>query len=618
MIRESTLIMKFDPRTIEHLWVSLYSKLPTVISELISNSWDADADNINIEFYDNIEKKIHYKDDWEWMTFDELNDKFLLIGRNRRSDKCDLSSKKKRKVIWKKWLWKLSVFWIADEIEIITVNNGVKNHFIMNMEDILKSKWWVYEPNIIEKNIKVSENNWTEIILTKIKRKSSFNTDDISMSLSKKFLIFDEINVNIKHNNEASELITNEKKFDGFNIQFEWNFPSKDFDFWYTNNGKIKWKIITLATPVKDTEMRWIYLTSRWKIVNTASFYWLRDNDQFHSYVTGYLEIDFIDDLSEDLISTDRQSLNWEHDETKDLKDFLQNSIKKVNREFTLKRKKLKSGTIKKERGIDIDDWQAKLPTYEKELSEKIIDPILEDSSIDIDDSTKIISSVIDKFDNQDFKKYASDIADIVPGRDISKLLWLMDDWKIIEAKQFSDLATTRIEVIKKFETLIEEDTLEVPTLHDFLKKFTWLLDPRILEFKDEVTYSKILKENFPEDVLDESDKRIDFLCSNALWWILYVIEIKRSKYKIDLKALEQWYAYQAFLKKKYSSASWFSKVVCYVVWWEKNTTDYMFEDKEWTYRDQWAVFVKTYRELLEQAKEFHKEFILKYDELKR
>ena len=47
------LKLQFDPNTIEHLGISLYSKLPSVLSELISNSWDADAENVSIDFIAN-------------------------------------------------------------------------------------------------------------------------------------------------------------------------------------------------------------------------------------------------------------------------------------------------------------------------------------------------------------------------------------------------------------------------------------------------------------------------------------------------------------------------------------------------------------------------------------
>src|SRR5690606_29064569 len=114
--------------------------------------------------------------------------------------------------------------------------------------------------------------------------------------------------------------------------------PDKKFDETYEFWDKVEGSIFTLETPVKDTEMRGIYLTSRGKIVNTADFYGARDNDQFHSYVTGYLEVDFIDDFDEDVISTDRLSLNWENEKTKDLQEYLQLLIRKIGGEWRNKR----------------------------------------------------------------------------------------------------------------------------------------------------------------------------------------------------------------------------------------------------------------------------------------
>lgn len=102
-------------------------------------------------------------------------------------------------------------------------------------------------------------------------------------------------------------------------------------------------------------------------------------------------------------------------------------------------------------------------------------------------------------------------------------------------------------------------------------------------------------------------------MCSNALGEILYVIEIKRSTYKVDVKALEQAYDYASFLEERYSSETGFSRVVCYVVGGSKSE-DRRFRSKEKTYAETGEVFVKTYRELLEQSKEYHKEFIETYD----
>lgn len=613
---QENLVLKFDPNTIEHLGISLYSKLPSVLSELISNSWDADADKVSIDFIDKEGiKEIHFKDDGDGMIFQELNEKYLVIGRNRRNNVESQNSAKGRKVIGKKGLGKLSVFGICDVIEVISIKNGLKNHFRMDIQEIKKSSNNSYSPEIIQKNVPTSdEKSGTSIYLKKIRRKSGFELDNISLSLSKKFLIFDKMEVALTLNGANKTFVTNELKFTDLKKQFEWSFPNDFVGASYKYWNSIKGTIFTTETPVRDTEMSGIYLTSRGKIVNTASFYGLRDNDQFHSYVTGYLEVDFIDEFAEDVISTDRHSLNWENDNTKELQEYIQNVIRKIGSEWRTKRGELKRQSIKNEKDLDIEVWQNTLATYEKALSDRIIDPILENQNIDIEESSKIIGNVIDKFENKTFKEYASKIADISKPEDIPQLLKLMEDWKAIEARQYRDLAYSRIEVIKQFEDYIRTNTKEVPTLHNFLKKFSWLLDPRILEFRDEVTYTSLLKETFPDEALEIKNRRIDFLCSNALGEILYVIEIKRSSFKVDCDALEQAYEYGAFLKDKYSSQTGFSKVVCYVVGGEKSEGN-LFRSKEKTYSNSGEVFVKTYRELLEQSKEYHKEFIDAYNQ---
>jgi len=610
------LVLKFDPNTIEHLGISLYSQLPSVLSELVSNSWDADAQNVSIHFKQLGEiKEIDYTDDGEGMTFDELNEKYLVIGRNRRKDTAQQVSKGGRKIIGKKGLGKLSVFGVCDFIEVISIKEGRKNHFTMDLNEILSSSEESYSPVIVAKDESVVEDSGTKILLRQVRRKSGFNIENIALNLSKKFLVFDEMNVELKLNSIKNISVTNELKYSDLKKQFEWVFPDNSYDDTYEYWDSVRGTISTLETPVKDTDMRGVYLTSRGKIVNTASFYGARDNDQFHNYVTGYIEVDFIEDFDQDVISTDRHSLNWEHDKTRELQEYLQKIIRKIGTEWKKKRADLTKSKIKEDKGLDIEDWQGALPSYEKDLSEKIINPILTNTNIDTEESASIIENVIGKFENITFKEYASKIADISKEEDIPQLISLMEDWKSIESRQFRDLACSRVEVIKQFEEYISTDTKEVPTLHNFLKKFSWLLDPRILEFRDEVTYSKLLKEAFPDDVLDEKDRRIDFLCSNALGEILYVIEIKRSTYKVDVKALEQAYDYGSFLRNKYASETGFSRVVCYVVGGEKNASDYKFKDKEETYIRSGEVFVKTYHELLEQSKEYHKEFIEAYDE---
>ena len=87
------LKMTFMPNTIEHLGVRLYSTIPPVIAELIANSYDADAKRVTIKLIDTdpSNKEIIVEDDGHGMSFDDINSKFLRIGRNRRVSDADKS-----------------------------------------------------------------------------------------------------------------------------------------------------------------------------------------------------------------------------------------------------------------------------------------------------------------------------------------------------------------------------------------------------------------------------------------------------------------------------------------------------------------------------------------------
>ena len=69
------LEMKFNPNTISHLGIQMYSTLPPVLAELVSNSYDADAHEVILELNDSDinNKTISISDDGHGMTFSEIN-----------------------------------------------------------------------------------------------------------------------------------------------------------------------------------------------------------------------------------------------------------------------------------------------------------------------------------------------------------------------------------------------------------------------------------------------------------------------------------------------------------------------------------------------------------------
>ncbi|MCC9953265.1 ATP-binding protein, partial [Streptococcus agalactiae] len=90
----------------------------------------------------------------------------------------------------------------------------------------------------------------------------------------------------------------------------------------------------------------------------------------------------------------------------------------------------------------------------------------------------------------------------------------ITSDWEYIEAKELAKVAVGRIKAIEQFEKYVNGNASESKVIQPFLEKFPWILDPRITTFEREKTYSQILKDNFSDEKLEGSNRRIDFLCN--------------------------------------------------------------------------------------------------------
>ena len=332
MTNGRTVRMGFDPNTIEHLGIQMYSTLPPVIAELVANAYDADAKSVRIFLEDkDRKKKIIIKDTGHGMSFENLETKFLKIGRNRRENGNQHSESGKRKVIGKKGIGKLAFFGIANHVEIATRREGRENVFTLDWAEI-KSSGSEYKAPVQRYNVECPEDqSGTTITLTEIRRRTSFQPKDLAVSLARAFTVFNEedFNVEIIHNNEHSGKITNEMKYDGVEIENSWDFPYQEVASQYEYADQITGKIISAKRPVGPS-MKGIALFSRGKLVNNHEFYGEKASSHGYAYLTGWLNIDFVDDWEPDVIGTNRQSLNWENEKTSDLRSYLQQVVQKI------------------------------------------------------------------------------------------------------------------------------------------------------------------------------------------------------------------------------------------------------------------------------------------------
>lgn len=384
IVSEQKLKLQFDIHTIEHLGVQMYKTLPPVLSELISNAYDADASNVIIKFEDSANSKtIMVVDDGYGMTFEELNNSFLKIGRNRRKYSNE-KTPKGRKVTGRKGLGKLAIFGIANEIEVQTIKEGLKNTFIMNLKDILSTDK-EYNPPIIVQNEVTKDTSGTTIILRDIQRKSSFDIDELKAAISKRFNFTDKnFYIELQKSDKETQIITTDTKWEYINPQFEWEFPKDDKSKeQYALTRGITGKIITTEKPLSEHQ-NGIFLYARGKLVNSNDFFGLKTTTSFaYNYFTGFINVDFIDDYEKDMVTTNRDGLTWENEELDSLKQWLKEQLFDIAREWRTKREELKIKEINESAGINYENWVETMPNKLKTEITSLVDIIVKDEDID-------------------------------------------------------------------------------------------------------------------------------------------------------------------------------------------------------------------------------------------
>jgi signal transduction histidine kinase len=115
----------------------LYSNPWTAVSELVANGIDAGATKIYI-YINMLDKKystIEIFDNGCGMGYDDLVEKYALIGKNKRFD-IGLSENQKNKIMGRKGIGKLAALYLSSKYYLISRSKNEENSWCVNMANI--------------------------------------------------------------------------------------------------------------------------------------------------------------------------------------------------------------------------------------------------------------------------------------------------------------------------------------------------------------------------------------------------------------------------------------------------------------------------------------------------
>lgn len=249
--KKETYKLSVDLQVLKHLGIGLYSNLPSVMSEMVANCYDADATEVDITIDDDT---IVVKDNGLGMNIEDANEKFLTVGYDKRDKEKNeegkvLTPKFKRLPMGRKGIGKLSTFAIANSVkvesvktllefdengEVIKESIGEKSAFLMDVtiiEKNAKEKKDYYPKEIDDDGVKFTDHidfdKGTRITLTDLKRKRGINPEFVRRNLTRRFAVFGN---NFKVSINGKEVTTNDRQY-WDKLQFVWGLgDNAEFD----------------------------------------------------------------------------------------------------------------------------------------------------------------------------------------------------------------------------------------------------------------------------------------------------------------------------------------------------------------------------------------------------
>lgn len=123
-----TLRWRFDVSTFRLIGRDLITDRVTALFELVKNSYDANAQNVNVIF-ENVgagktESLIRIEDDGYGMSFEDIRDKWMVIGTSSKRSHPYSPEPYNRKCVGEKGIGRFAVDKLGDKVSIITKNTG--------------------------------------------------------------------------------------------------------------------------------------------------------------------------------------------------------------------------------------------------------------------------------------------------------------------------------------------------------------------------------------------------------------------------------------------------------------------------------------------------------------
>lgn len=492
--------MSINLQVLNHLGLNLYSNTSAVLSEVVANAWDADAKEVKI--YIN-KDSITIVDDGIGMDLDDINNKYLTVGYQKRSE-SGLSPIFKRPVMGRKGIGKLSLFSIADIVKVYSKKNGEINGFeidINSLKEAIKENG-AYYPKELDVDAMKFIDRGTMIVLNDLKKKRTATLETyLRQRLARRFAIIGEANDFRVYINDEEIKISDRNYL--CKAQCVWLYLPEEEPEKYeeklikqTRKEKIKFRrkrqskisvgeekyqitgwIATCTEPKElddDENLNRIVVMVRGKMAKEDIFSEIGTTALYSKYIFGEISADFLDlDDEADITTSSRQDFFEDDERYVALKEFIKKELVTIRSDWEETRSN--SGVEEACQYVIVSEWYNDLKGDDKKSAKKLFGKINQ-LTVEKDEKRELFKHGVLAFESFKLKNELSHLEKI-SAENIADFLEVTGRLDNIEATMYYQIVQERLAVIKKMKDVVSDGSLE-KVIQEHLSKNLWLLDP--------------------------------------------------------------------------------------------------------------------------------------------
>lgn len=496
--------MTISLNVLNHLGVNLYSNVPAVLSEAVANSWDADAEHVDI-FIEPKKEIIVIRDDGHGMDVADINNKYLNVGYERRKVSGEEKTPKwKRDVMGRKGIGKLSLFSIANTVEVHSVKGNAKCGFVMKADKIkkviedqqtaqLKGELAVpYHPDEVqEADIEIKKG--TQITLTDLKKGVATAGAALRRRLARRFSVLGS-EYHFVMRIENSEVKIEDRDYFHL-IQYLWTFEGDSNSKLYqllcaraekkntligqlSTGDKVRGWIGTVnksgALKEDEESINKIVVMVRGKLAQEDILEELGITGIFSKYLIGEIKAEFLDvNEKDDIATSSRQHIIVADPRYQSLKALVKTTLTGIGNVWTEWRNE--AGTEVAVEIPAVKEWYEKLPGHFRPAARRLFGKI---NQLPIDnerDRRIIIKNGIVAFETLRHRESIEKLDNLGPG-DLQLLADIFTDLDDLETTLYGQIVRERIGVINALLEKADEAVLE-RVIQKHIFDHLWLLD---------------------------------------------------------------------------------------------------------------------------------------------